>query len=308
MTELARYAGGKNGAGIFQKIINVIPPHHTYVEAFAGSAAIYRRKAPAASSILIELDPQQAKRLEVLAGPACDVVCTDAVDWLDALAQREREPNALSGWFVYLDPPYLPSTRNDLKLYGDFELDEDEHDWLLIALNVLTKRGAKWALSGYRSDMYDRAAEKHGWHRLDYTAQTRRGPVTESLWTNYSTQDLVPSELTYLGGNFRERERLKRKRARWVAKLKALPRLEREFLMEALASIAKGDEGTRPPGMADLFEDTASTIGDVDDERRRESPKPAVAAAAPRTGKWETDHHGRPVYVDPNWPFPKRPD
>ena len=32
------YPGGKNGAGIYQRIINHMPPHETYIEAFLGSA------------------------------------------------------------------------------------------------------------------------------------------------------------------------------------------------------------------------------------------------------------------------------
>ena len=43
-----RYAGGKNGAGIFQRIINQMPPHNCYIEAFLGSGAILRRKRFAA--------------------------------------------------------------------------------------------------------------------------------------------------------------------------------------------------------------------------------------------------------------------
>lgn len=51
------YPGGKNGAGVYQAIINQIPPHRVYIEAFAGSAAIYRHKLPARTSYLIDLDP-----------------------------------------------------------------------------------------------------------------------------------------------------------------------------------------------------------------------------------------------------------
>jgi DNA adenine methylase len=32
-----RYVGGKNHAGTYQRIINLIPPHRVYIEACAGS-------------------------------------------------------------------------------------------------------------------------------------------------------------------------------------------------------------------------------------------------------------------------------
>ena len=38
------YPGGKNGAGEYQRIINHMPPHKTYIEAFLGSGAVMRHK------------------------------------------------------------------------------------------------------------------------------------------------------------------------------------------------------------------------------------------------------------------------
>jgi DNA adenine methylase len=50
------YDGGKNGSGVYQRLICMMPPHRLYVEAFAGSAAILRRKRPADKSIAYELN------------------------------------------------------------------------------------------------------------------------------------------------------------------------------------------------------------------------------------------------------------
>lgn len=41
------YLGAKSGSGVFQTIINLIPPHDTYIEAFLGTGAVMKRKAPA---------------------------------------------------------------------------------------------------------------------------------------------------------------------------------------------------------------------------------------------------------------------
>lgn len=230
--DLARYDGGKNGAGVYQAIINAILPHKVYVEAFAGSAAIYRRKLPAASSILIEKNPAMVDRLRRCL-PTATVIEGDAVRQLELMVSA----GGLDGHFFYLDPPYLHSTRKDKAMYGRFELDDAVHQHLVASLlPALSDRGALWALSGYRSAMYDDAAAAHGWHRKDFNAMTRRGVAVESLWTNYDPRRILPAELTYLGETYRERERIKRKAGRWAAKFSAMPAAERQFILAMLAS------------------------------------------------------------------------
>ena len=41
------YAGGKDGAGVYQAIINQMPEHRIYVELFLGMGAALRHKRPA---------------------------------------------------------------------------------------------------------------------------------------------------------------------------------------------------------------------------------------------------------------------
>jgi DNA adenine methylase len=49
------YPGGKNGAGVYQTIINLMPPHQVYIEPFLGGGAIMRLKRPAQLNIGIDL-------------------------------------------------------------------------------------------------------------------------------------------------------------------------------------------------------------------------------------------------------------
>ncbi|SRR6266404_4845567 len=56
MLTIVNYPGGKNAPGVYQTVINQIPPHRVYIEPFAGSAAIYRYKSLAALSYLIDVD------------------------------------------------------------------------------------------------------------------------------------------------------------------------------------------------------------------------------------------------------------
>jgi site-specific DNA-adenine methylase len=57
------YPGGKNGAGVYQTIINLMPPHDVYIEPFLGGGAIMRQKRPALLNIGVDLDPGAIARI-----------------------------------------------------------------------------------------------------------------------------------------------------------------------------------------------------------------------------------------------------
>ena len=84
-------------------------------------------------------------------------------------------------------------------------------------LSLLLTIPAAVMLAGYRNDIYDFMLKD--WFRIDYEAMTRGGLKTESLWLNYDPP-AVPAELTHLGKNFREKERIKRKKQRWAKNLR----------------------------------------------------------------------------------------
>lgn len=229
-----RYTGGKNGAGVFHRILREVPPHRVFIEAFGGSAALTRRKAPAERSVIVEIDEAQAAKLK-----AC--IVRDDVE----IHQRSAF-DVLEQWqwagdeFVYLDPPYVHSTRRDVALYRH-ELADVDHVRLL---ELLSRLPVPFALSGYRSAMYDDAAGAHGWRRIDFQAMTRRGVATESLWMNYAPPGAI-ADSGYAGSDFRDRQRIKRKAARWVERFGALPALERQAILDQLASagIVSAGEG-----------------------------------------------------------------
>jgi len=50
------YPGGKSGPGVYHRLINLMPPHQTYVEPFLGGGAVMRLKRPAPYSIGVDLD------------------------------------------------------------------------------------------------------------------------------------------------------------------------------------------------------------------------------------------------------------
>ena len=60
------YPGGKNAPGVYQTIINLMPPHAVYIEPFLGSGAILRLKRPARINIGIDTDPQVIEQWQAL--------------------------------------------------------------------------------------------------------------------------------------------------------------------------------------------------------------------------------------------------
>src|SRR6185436_12502986 len=121
------YDGGKNGEGIWQRIINQIPPHHDYVELFLGSGAVLRRKRPAVGmNIGIEIDPVTcaAVRPTLTTGiGSWRIIQGCALAWL-----RSQGPAGHRDLFIYADPPYLLSTRSQQReLYRNEFGGEEEH-------------------------------------------------------------------------------------------------------------------------------------------------------------------------------------
>jgi len=87
----------------------------------------------------------------------------------------------------YCDPPYLHETRVSTDDY-EYEMTPEQHEDLLSALSTI--RG-KFMVSGYRSEMYDAAAQKHGWCRTDFEIDIKasnakkKSKRTECVWTNF---------------------------------------------------------------------------------------------------------------------------
>lgn len=222
------YPGGKSGAGVYQRIINQIPPHRVYIEAFAGGAAILRKKKPAAISIAVDADGGVIDQLATSDPPigSCTFVHGDAISLLEEYAWRGDE-------FVYCDPPYLHDTRKGGRIYNH-EMSDDDHRRLLSVIQTIP---AAVMISGYPSKMY--YGELSSWVTIGYQAMTRGGTMAdEVLWMNYPPPALLHDD-QFLGDNFRERERIKRKRTRWVNRFATLPQHEQGAIYRELSEVIR---------------------------------------------------------------------
>lgn len=227
------YDGGKGGAGVAQQIINQIPPHEVYIEPFLGNGTIMRTKRPAARSIGVELDSVVlSERWRGNELPGLELVCADALGYLASFPWR-------GGEFVYADPPYLFAARSSSRRLYRCEFGTiEEHRALLALLRTLP---CSIAISGYASWLYE--LELAGWRSIQIPTVRRSGrPAVEWVWFNYP-EPLELHDYQYLGGTFRERERIRRKRQRWTDRLRTMPALERHALMAAIEDVRR--EGAR---------------------------------------------------------------
>jgi len=216
------YPGGKHGSGVYQQIINRIPPHELYIEAFLGGGAILKMKRPAAASIGIDLDPQVIDNFPRSGTPNLTLLEQNAIDWLSL-------QKFTSTTFLYLDPPYLLSSRRkNARIYA-YELYGQDHIDLLRIIKTLP---CMVMISGYPNELYDDALSS--WTTATFWGQTRgRAPATEKVWMNYPPPIRL-HDYRYLGNTFREREMIKRKRLRWLKRFMAMEDLERNALGAAI--------------------------------------------------------------------------
>lgn len=244
------YPGGKAGSGIAAKIINLMPPHRVYIEPFLGNASIMRAKKPAAVNIGLDLESDT---------PGLAWLTTLSGEWWACGSGRDLPPSrshyACVGdglqflqsydWvgdeLVYCDPPYLMSSRSGGRIYK-WEWWVDQHRNLLKLAKTLP---CAVMISGYKSSLYDEMlinGPEKPWNVITYPAMTRGGSTkTEYLWFNFPPPAIL-HDYQHLGVGYRERERIKRKKARWVARLKAMPELERRCLLEAVLETAPPEE------------------------------------------------------------------
>jgi len=266
------YPGGKNGAGVYQRLICQMPPHRVYIEPFLGGGAILRLKRPAEVNIAMDLSAEAVAkwRAAVIVGNG-DVAggttvngdassrtlspvsamstgahrhfqrCQLEVRVDDGLAFLEHPDSslylAMGSTLVYLDPPYLRSTRSSSRSLYDHEMSDTDHVRLL---HWCRRAQCMVMLSGYWSELY--ARHLRDWRLIRFQAMTRGGPAEECLWMNYPEPTAL-HDYGHLGEDFRERERIKRKRTRWVEKLKKMPMLERRCLLAAIADTDISNDG-----------------------------------------------------------------
>jgi hypothetical protein len=131
---------------------------------------------------------------------------------------------------VYLDPPYLFAVRTSQHpIYAHEFGTVEQHQALL---DLIKSLDCKIMISGYWSELY--ARELADWRPTSFNSVVRSGETRrEWLWMNYP-EPVALHDYSYLGNNFRERERIKRRITRWSARLQRMDILERRAVLLAM--------------------------------------------------------------------------
>lgn len=297
-----KYHGGKNGSGVFQRLVGMMPPHVCYIEAFLGSGAILRRKRPATNSIGLELDRNAIWEIkDHLPGEAFEPWAINA-EWRSAADDMPGNGGTSIGFYqpgtskmnleilnvdafdpaetiLYVDPPYPKAVRSSQDRRYKFELMEQlEHgelcDLLLaIPCNVM--------LSGYDNDLYNDKLK--GWRKETINTSNRAGSrVIETVWLNFPP----PVELhdyQFAGDNFRDRWRIEKRRRNWLGQLRTMSASDRGALIADINAFAAE---LNEAGRADIEANAARLLKAAKRAEKKlkptiATPKTALAAPVP---------------------------
>jgi len=213
------YAGGKGKS--FQHVINLLPPHTTYLESHLGGGAVLRHKKLSTTNIAIDRDPVVIRFWREKFPQLATYVQGDAAKFLASYSFCGDE-------VLYCDPPYLPCTRRRPAVYR-FDYKDEDHELLL---GVLLKLPCRVLISGYPSDMYEQYLKT--WNKYSFVAKTHTGVRTETLWFNYRPPARL-HDVRFLGRNFREREKIRRRLSRLQRRISTLSRCEQHAVSDWLA-------------------------------------------------------------------------
>lgn len=226
---ITTYPGGKNGSGTYQQIINQIPKHDLYVELFAGSAAIYKNKLPAAHSILCDLDPSVIPYLKSISPAGTIVLNCDTVQGIDIFVTLLNALHtAGTSVFCYLDPPYPFKARKSQNQLYNFEMNNSGH---IALLNGVVLAVFPYAISTYDNELYSGYLVHH--RKIQFNSTTRHGSAVETLYMNYPE----PAELhdyRYIGNSFRKREAIQRSISNTANKINSWSSIEKNALLQLL--------------------------------------------------------------------------
>ncbi len=224
------YNGGKGGAGTYQNIINEIRPHRNLVIPFLGHCAITRNiKRAAGITVGVDASREIVEKWEAMNFSWIHLHHGCGMNYLEKISKQN-----LDNTVIYLDPPYPDMSRMDPKrrLY-EHEMSIEDHERLL---NIILEIKCDVLISTYGNDLYSEKLKN--WRLKTFNSMTRGGLATEFLYMNYKNPDCVLHDYKYIGNDFRERERIRKKVNRWAKGLQRLPGYERNAILNALDPVS----------------------------------------------------------------------
>jgi site-specific DNA-adenine methylase len=211
-----RYPGGKGKS--YQQLINLMPPHATYIESHLGGGAVMRHKRPANRNIGVDIDAQVIGRWQKNFSNVCELIQSDAIHFL-------RSYHFVGTELVYADPPYLSCTRKRKRVYA-YDYTTEQHEELLSFLCTLP---CMVMISGYESRLYNDTLWK--WRKTTFQSKTHTDVREECVWLNFPPPEAL-HDARYFGRTFRERQTVKRRQTRLHQRIRTMNTIERVELMK----------------------------------------------------------------------------
>lgn len=225
------YPGNKNIPGLIQKIVNQIPVCINFYELFAGSASLSRFLSVLPGVELYyfinDIDPLVTKYFSYPSGSI--ITNFNALHYIESAYLTNVSEYA----FLFLDPPYLASTRNSQKQLYSTYLTNLDHVRLL---NLITTLDIKCMIIHPSCDLYNKALKD--WRTVNISVRYHNKTSKEKLYMNYPEPHTLLTYACY-GNNCWDRQRLKRKADRLLKKLSSLPTSEMNYILNKLETLKK---------------------------------------------------------------------
>lgn len=221
------YPGGKNNTGVYQAIINQIPPHEVMISGFAGNCGVMANMAPATHRIAVDADKVVTEGWNAIENVV--PVCSDFMKWWPYYYSKMK----LEGkHFVFIDPPYLKGSRSSgSKIYNNEMMDTESHKELLKMLRNSRYKDVYIMIVHYPNSLYN--SWLSDWRQVDFTGRTRQGTRQERLYMNYELPEVL-HDPSYVGNDYREREALAKRAKSFVSKFEAMPVQHRQHIFNKL--------------------------------------------------------------------------
>lgn len=222
------YPGQKKIPGVYQKIINNIPLHSIYYEPFAGSAQIAKilyNSSKDSTYYLNDIDPAVNSLLSLLEGSTITNVNAFDVLQSEILLSSGKET------FIFIDPPYLHSSRPNNQTLYNYEFSNENHYQLIKSLLQLN---CNCMIIHPSCELYD--LHLSSWRIIQIKIRYHSKTSIENLYMNYD----IPEKLQcvdFVGSNCWDRQRIKRKADRLMSKISLLPAHEQQYIFSKLSTI-----------------------------------------------------------------------
>ena len=99
------------------------------------------------------------------------------IEHKDIMALLDKYDNEKT--FMYLDPPYVMSTRASSQKY-ECDMTDEQH---IAFVDRLTRCKCKWLVSGYDNSIYDVLTQN--FNKIEFKSPNSGSSATEILWKNY---------------------------------------------------------------------------------------------------------------------------